>query len=166
MVTTAPILVGEIVRAHGIKGHIVVHSFCQNPADIENYELVFDEVSDHIVKLHIIKNLTAHTFVVSFPECCDRNQAETLTGTRLYAVNLPELQPGEFYQGQFQEFTAIANGTIVGKVLSLDDFGAGSFFTIKKSDKSLATLPFTHDCVHSIDWNNKTLAVDKSKLIE
>ena len=165
---SSSILVGKIVRAHGLQGHVVIHSFCANPEDLQKYslKLVADSRSSKKTDLSIIRLVSEHTLIASIKGIPDRTSAEALIGCQLVAYDLPDLPSDEFYMGQLKDLTVMAGGQKIGKVLGAEDYGAGCFLTIQKQDRSIATLPFTKDNLIRIDLSQKLIEIDQGSLIQ
>jgi len=93
----------------------------------------------------------------------DRNQAEALRGLRLYLPRaaLPEPEPDEYYHADLIGLAAtLADGTPVGRVRAVHDFGAGASLELDRSDASPVLVPFTRGIVPIVDLAAGRLVLD------
>ncbi len=147
----APLLVGTITGAHGIKGEVKLRSFTDKPEDIAAYGPLYDETGR---RFDLAVRARAKGVVIAAIEgIADRNAAESLRGTKLYVPRaaLPELERDEFYYADLIGLRAeLADGTVVGAVTGVANFGAGDVIEIADGKKTL-DLPFTADVVRAVD---------------
>jgi 16S rRNA processing protein RimM len=83
----------------------------------------------------------------------DRTAAEKLRGQKLYLDRsvLPDLDDDEFYHSDLIGLTArFADGTVVGRVTALYDFGAGDVMELHGLEGGVAVIPFTRASVPEI----------------
>ena len=62
--TEKRVCLGKIVAAHGLRGEVKVHSYTDNPADIDKYGMVEDKEAAHKFK---IKAVMSNFFIYSPP---------------------------------------------------------------------------------------------------
>ncbi len=162
------ILLGEIVAAHGIKGHVKIKTYTENPVDIGSYGPMRDE-NDNSYTLSNIRQVSPHAIIAFIKGITDRNQAEALCGTKFYIdrAQLPEPTENEFYHEDLINISVYdEQGTHYGNVLALQDFGAGEFFDIKSSDQTkFMTLPFNEDAVLDINIEEKKMIINSEFLL-
>ena len=135
--------VGKIISAHGIKGHVKIHSFTTDPKNILSMKL-----TDHDNREVKIKFVSAqqNILVCVISGVDDRNMAEALRGTLLFAKksDLPTLSDSEYYAEDLKNLDVKdATDTIVGKVIGIHNFGAGNILEVKFTDGTTQMLPFT-----------------------
>ena len=93
----------------------------------------------------------------------DRNAAEALRGVRLYVSRdvLPPPADDEFYWEDLVGLVAeTVDGKPLGKVLSVQEFGAGEMLEIGKRRGGTTLVPFTRDIVPQIDLQEGKLVID------
>lgn len=143
------ILVGEIGRPHGVRGLVKVHAFTTEPADIAAYGPLSDEAGNRVFALGWLGGGIARIEGVT-----DRDQAAKLTGTRLYVPRekLPQPAAEEFYLADLVGLDAFAtDGTPLGRVVAVEDFGAGPFLTLRDAKGGETLLAFTRRVVPVVD---------------
>ncbi len=84
-----------------------------------------------------------------------REGAEALTGTKLYVPRsrLPEREEEEWYHADLIGLAAVdRDGAPIGKVVAIQNFGAGDLIEIKPASGGPTVLvPFTRETVPEID---------------
>jgi 16S rRNA processing protein RimM len=147
------VCLGEIVAAHGIKGHVKIKTHTGNPLDIGAYGPVTDE-KGKTYTLSNIRQASPNAAIAFIQGVTDRNQAEALRGVKFFIEReqLPEPTDDEYYHEDLVGLNVQdEQGTIYGTVLGLQNFGAGEFFDIKSDDQTkIITLPFNEDAVLDI----------------
>jgi 16S rRNA processing protein RimM len=92
--------------------------------------------------------------VASFVEVHDRNGAEALKGTELFVKRgaFPETGDGEYYHADLVGLDAEDSaGRRIGKVLSVQNYGAGDVLVIATDAGDEILIAFTRDNVPEID---------------
>lgn len=157
------ICIGVITGARGIKGELRIKPLTAKPQDVAAYGPV--ETEDGSRQLVLNKVAIAGKGIVARAEgITTRNQAEALKGIRLYVPKaaLPEIDEDEYYQADLIGLKVTKqDGTEIGAVVALQDFGAGDLLEIRlHGRKTTVLLPFTAECVPQIDVAGGTVSVD------
>ena len=138
------ICIGKITGAHGVKGLVKIHPFCEDPELIE-------QVSDFEIT---IKSITAKHILADIKDINDKEAADTLRGTELFIARdqLPEIEDdGEYYIEDLIGMTAVnENGEMVGKIKAVLNFGAGELLEIRLKNGQELLVPFTDQYVPDI----------------
>lgn len=137
--STSHVCIARIVAAHGIKGQVKIKSFTENPKDIVKYGDVSDERG---TKYKItIKSANNDMLIAAIEGIADRNQAELLSGRNLFIerANLPKLE-GAHYQADIIGLEVHNNGSVIGSVLAMHNFGAGDILEVKFSDRKTTEM--------------------------
>jgi 16S rRNA processing protein RimM len=139
------ILVGEIVRARGIRGEVVIRSFTEEPRMVAGYGPVTDEAGRTVALK--IEGTDGEMVRARIEGVETRTQAEAWRGTRLYVPRsaLPALPDGEHYRADLIGLTAVSvDGTTLGHVHAVEDFGAGLFIELDaETAEGPLCVPFT-----------------------
>ncbi len=134
--------IAHITAAHGIRGEVRLACLLENPDDITRYSPLHTKAGK---ELQI--EITGHQkdqLIVKIDGITDRNGAELLRGTELFAdaSKRPPTQPNQFYYDDVIGLPAIlADGTKIGSVTAIHNFGAGDIIEIKTADDEIM-LPF------------------------
>ncbi len=156
------IVLGYIAAAHGVRGDVLVRTYTEAPDDIASYGLLADEAGGRHFSLKIIRT-TSKGVVARIAGVTDRNAAEALRGVRLCVARdaLPATLDNEFYHADLVGLQAVAaDGSTVGEVAAVHNFGAGDILEIRLAGKrTTELLPFTRAFVPAIDLDAKRLTI-------
>lgn len=153
---TSRLCVGAIAGAFGVKGQARLRSFMADEMDIGAFGPVSTEDGATTYDLEV-ERVPKQGFVIAWlAEGLIREDVEALKGTRLYVARdkLPTLaDPEEYYHsdliGLFADF---ADGKPFGKVVSVQDFGAGDLLEVRVNGTTKTVfLPFTKAAVPVVD---------------
>ena len=147
------ICVGTVSGPKGLDGSLRIRSYTTQPEDITSYGPVSDKTEKNHYDIHILQS-TKKGLVVKISGIEDRDAAEAIKGLDLYVSrgSLPELDEGEFYFSDLIGLDAVnLNGSLIGKVKSVDNFGAGNVMELEMRDGNFRSLPFSLDVVPVVD---------------
>jgi len=156
------VCVGVITGPQGVQGVVRIKSFTEVPEDIAGYGPIEDEAGRRRFELRLVG--TAKGVVIGrLSGIEDRNQAEALRGLRLYLPRsaLPQTGPDEYYHTDLIGLEAVLrNGTPVGRVRAIHDFGAGDTLEVARPDAQPIMVPFTHAIVPVVEPQEGRLVLD------
>ncbi len=158
------ILLGAIAGVHGVRGEVKVKSFTADPLAIATYGPLYDDAGRRF-ELKLSQKAAKDTVVVARIEgIADRNAAEALKGTRLYAPReaLPALDDDtEFYATDLIGLgVEDRSGRKLGKVVDIADYGAGDIIAIAGGPEGDFELPFADRFVPVVDLAGEKIVVD------
>lgn len=142
-------LVGEIGRPHGVRGLVKLRSFTADPSAIVAYGPLTDAHGSRRFTLTLLGDGLARIDGVT-----DRDAAARLTGTGLYVDReaLPPPEAEEFYLADLIGLAAVTEtGHPLGRVLTVEDHGAGPFLQIRDAAGKECLVPFTRAAVPIVD---------------
>lgn len=142
------VCVGAIVGAHGVRGQVRVKSFTDDPLDVAGYGPVESEDRGRRFKLKVMGEAKG-LVIAKLDGVDDRDAAEALRGTKLFVSreHLPETDEDEFLYSDLVGLRAeTADGSVVGAVRGVADFGAGEVL-----DVGAFMVPFTKADVPVVD---------------
>ena len=156
------VCVGIVTGAHGVRGDLRVKSFTADPQDIARYGPLEDESGERRYALRLTGSakgaLIAHLSGID-----DRDRAEGLRGLRLYLPRaaLPPTAEEEYYHADLIGLEAeLVDGTPVGQVRAVHDFGAGDTLEIERALSPPVMVPFTRAIVPIVDLAAGRLVLD------
>ena len=158
----AHVCLGEITGAHGVRGEVRIRSFAARPADVAAYGALADETGARTFELEVT-GMARGAVLARIPGVADRNAAEALKGTRLYVDRdkLPKPETDEFYHADLVGLAATRiDGTPVGRIIAVQNFGAGDALEIAPADGDTFFVPFTADAVPEVDVAAGRVVVD------
>lgn len=147
------VCVGAIAAAHGIRGEVKVKSFTADPLDVGAYgPLTTDR--GLVLKLKPLRE-QGDGVIARVDGIEDRNAAEALRGLKLFVprAQLPETQDeDEFYHADLLGLgVEDQSGVKIGRIRSIQDFGAGDMLEITLEQGGSAFLSFTREMVPTVD---------------
>jgi 16S rRNA processing protein RimM len=149
------VCVAQIGAAHGIRGEVRLRAFTEDPMAVACYGLLESEDGTQRFEIETLRpakgNLVARLAGVN-----DRNAAERLTNIKLYVPRdrLPPTEDADtFYHADLIGLAAVApDGSALGTVTAMHNFGAGVLVEITPSDRGETMLvPFSNTAVPTID---------------
>lgn len=129
MSENSKILVGKIVAPQGLRGEVRVQTFTSDPSDIKTLKI-------ENIDLQFIRSVGTDVAICKIYGINDRNEAEKLRGTELFInrQSLPKLPQGEYYQTDLIGMTVMVSGKEIGKVSSIQNFGAGDILELESGE--------------------------------
>ena len=152
MANDTPVTLAVIIGAHGVTGEVRLKVF----ADDLGPHTSFNAGALTLKSLRPGNNGA----IARFAEIPDRNAAEAMRGTELTVPrsSLPPLGEGEYYHVDLIGLPAVsAGGDALGKVIAIDNFGAGDVIEIERPDKKRFMVPMKPDAVP--EWDAERLVV-------
>ena len=138
---TKKILIAKVSSVFGIKGEVKIIVYSSDPQQIEKYSL-FDASGTPLKlkitnknKIAIGNNSSGDPILIARIEGVDdRNKAETMRGFEIFAdrKDFPKAKSDEFYYVDLIGLDVVdAESKKIGKVLTVNDFGAGGMIEIE-----------------------------------
>jgi 16S rRNA processing protein RimM len=161
------LVVGRVVRAHGVTGEVVVEVRTDDPDTRfapgttlrakpsrggPERDYVVDSVREHSGRL-----------LVRLDGVADRSAADSLRGT-LFVVDSADLppidEPDEFYDHQLEGLQVVTTtGTAVGSVAEVLHTAAGELLSVR-SEAGEVLVPFVSAIVTSVSLADQTIEID------
>ncbi|RJF88484.1 ribosome maturation factor RimM [Oleomonas cavernae] len=167
--TTAPavvegpdyVCIGAIAAAHGIRGEVKVKSFTAEPVDVGAYGPVTTD-RGQVLTLKVLRE-QGKAVIARIDGVGDRNAAEALRGLKLFVARAALPAPvgeDEFYHADLLGLAVEDEaGDKLGRVLSIQDFGAGDMIEVALAAGGSAFLAFTRQAVPVVDVKNGRVIV-------
>jgi 16S rRNA processing protein RimM len=155
------ILLGRIGAPHGVRGAVRIRTFTGEPMAIGDYGPLHTKDGRSFTVADIRPDKAG--VVARLEGVTDRNAAQALNGVELFVDRavLPEPEEDEFYHADLIGLSAEkADGTALGTVTSVQDYGAGDFLEIASAKGKALLVPFTKAAVPVIDMTGKRIVVE------
>ncbi|VXC86463.1 Ribosome maturation factor RimM [Oceanicaulis sp. 350] len=161
------VVIAAVAGAHGVRGDVKIKPF-GDPAQVCSYGPFLDKSGAVILTPTQAKPGPNGTVTIRLKENLTREQVQAMKGTLLHAPRsaLPELEEDEFYYSDLIGLNVEdLEGEALGKVKSVQDFGAGDLLEISGPD-GVWFLPFTKTAVPHMDLAASKLVANPPETIE
>ena len=156
------ILVGSIVGLHGLKGHIKVKSFLENPKDLFNFDKYFvNKISFSSLLLKFNKK---SIFICELVGINSMQKAENFVKSDIFICrsSLPETDEDEIYLNDLTSYNVeLESGLFLGQLARFYDFGGGPIIGVKYGDVE-KMLPFSKKFIINIDRDLRLITLSSS----
>ena len=157
------LLMGRIGAAHGIKGEVRIQSFTEEPLALKDYGPLGTNKPGLVIEIETAR-ATTNVLVARLKGITSRTAAEKLNGVELYVERdkLPAPDDDDFYHADLIGLDArIGDGTVLGKVTAIPNFGAGDLIEVRDERSGDTFLyPFTKAVVPSIHLAEGYLVIE------
>ncbi|MCI4676536.1 ribosome maturation factor RimM [Candidatus Mycolicibacterium alkanivorans] len=162
------LVVGRVVKAHGITGELVVDVRTDDPDDrfAPGNRLRLKPARGDGGRDVVIDSARPHggRLLVRLPGVSDRNTADALRG-QLFVVDSAELppieDPDEFYDHQLEGLAVrTADGSAVGSVAEVLHTAAGELLSVRTPDGAEVLVPFVSAIVTSVSLADGLVEID------
>ena len=155
------ILVGRVAGAFGVKGELRITAYTEDPAALLRYRDLRGE--DGRPALTLLSGRPAKGgLVATAREAASREAAEALRGLELYLPRnaLPAPDEDEFYLADLIGLRVVdPAGTPLGRVKSVQNFGAGDLLEIEPPLGQAWWVSFTRDTVPQVRLDDGLVVV-------
>jgi 16S rRNA processing protein RimM len=156
--------VGHVLGAQGIQGWVRIYSNTSPRENIIGYRPWLIERNDELEPVEFKGKRQGKHVLAKLEGIEDRNQAEALTGCRLFIrqAQLPELEADEYY---WSDLIGLQVETIdaepLGEIVSMLETGADDVMVLRGERERL--IPFVmDDIVTEVDLENRRIVVNWS----
>ncbi len=153
---------GVVTGPHGVGGAVRIKSFTARPEDIAGYGPLADETGRRRLDVHLL-GAAKGVLIARLSGVEDRDRAEASRGLRLYLPRsaLPQPEAEEYYHADLIGLEAVlGDGTLLGQVRAVHDFGAGDTLEIERPSAPPAMVPFTRAIGPLVDIEAGRLVTD------
>jgi 16S rRNA processing protein RimM len=161
------VCLGVITGAHGVRGLVRVKSFAETPEDVAAYGPLSDEEGARAFTL-TLTGRSKGALLARIEGVDDRDRAQALKGTRLYAPRAalpPPAEPETYYHADLLGLAVEDRaGRSLGRVAAVHNFGAGDILELDGGGARL--VPFTRRAVPVVDLEGGRLVVDPPDEVE
>lgn len=154
----AEVLVGIALRAHGLRGEVIVDVHTDAPEDrFAPGAVLTARRAGAPGSVLTVESSRPHSgrLLVRFVEAPDRTAAEALRGTRLLVATstlAPPTDPDEFHVHQLEGLRAeLVDGTVVGTVREVVHGPGGELLVLARPELPEALVPFVQAIVPTVD---------------
>ncbi len=158
------ICIGKISSSHGVKGLVKIVPFCEDTS-LLNGELFTEETGNKTLNI-TLKNSAGKHILAQIDGVTSPEHAKTLKCS-LYVPRevLPEIEDkDEFYIEDLANLNALnSNGDKIGKVIALQNYGAGDLLEIKPIRGDSYFVPFQDEYVKDVNLDEKCITIENAE---
>jgi 16S rRNA processing protein RimM len=153
--------IAVITSSHGVRGQVKIHSFLDDPLDVLSHTPLTDLSGKREFKLkkHGVKE---SLLIVSIDGVDDRNAADLLRGTELFAL-MKDIPLKNKLTGMEAR---LIDSNVYGRVIGVFNFGAGDIIEIEFEDGKTEMIPLTEQFVGDINEEEGSLVVYPPEYLE
>ena len=162
------LVVGRVIKAHGIAGEVVVEVRTDDPdSRFASQAVLRGRAKDGAQRSFTVESVRDHgeRLLIRLAGVADRNAADELRGT-VFLVDTAELpaidDPDEFYDHELEGLRVVtADGVAVGAVAEVLHTAAGELLAVKADgDGREVLVPFVSAIVTSVSRDHGTIVID------
>ena len=136
------VALAAVAGAHGIKGEVRLKLFADSAASLAAHATLV--VGGRDIALQSVR-AGGKTAIARFAGIATREAAEALRGSLVEVdrASLPPLGEGEYYHADLIGLPCVdAAGVPLGRVVAVEDFGAGELLEVERDGGRKALVPF------------------------
>ncbi|MDM7914120.1 MAG: ribosome maturation factor RimM, partial [Candidatus Eisenbacteria bacterium] len=161
--------VGRILKAHGVRGEVVVSATGNDPGRLQpGLEVFLDVAGTDSLRVEASRWIE-RGWLVRFEGRPDRDAVEELAGVSLYLEidRLPPLPEGEYYQFQLEGLAVrTAGGEVLGRIEQVLDLPGGDVYEVQ-GPAGIWLIPGRREFIECVDLERGELRLtDRGDLLE
>ena len=161
------LVVGRVVRAHGITGELVVEVRTDDPdTRFAPGAQLRARAKSGPERTYVVESAREHSgrLLVRLTGVADRNAADALRGN-IFLVDTEDLppidDPDEFYDHQLEGLRVVTtDGRLVGNVKEVLHTAAGELLSVTSETGGEILVPFVGAIVTEVSLQNQTIEID------
>jgi len=155
------LLVGRIIRPHGVRGEVAMKQLTDYPERLLNLEELYVGQKYTSYKIKRIRK-HADGMLIHFSDIPDRNTAELLRNMDVF-IHIDEavpLEDGEYYLFQIEGINVVTDdGTQLGVLTNFIETGANDVYVITTAEGKEVLLPAIPDVILDVDLDKHIMTV-------
>jgi 16S rRNA processing protein RimM len=160
------LVVGRVVKAHGVTGEVVVDVRTDDPdTRFAPGTSLRGRAKGGTERRYVVESAREHSgrLLVRFDGVASRDGADSMRGT-LFLVDSADLppidEPDEFYDHQLEGLQVVTTtGTCVGSVAEVLHTAAGELLSVRTEDGEVL-VPFVSAIVTAVSLTDQTIEID------
>lgn len=156
------VAVGCIIRAHGVRGSVLVKPLTDNPNRFRAIDEIMIEKDERTEQYRVIaKTASPKGWILKLDGINTRDEAESMKGAYLLIgpEELPELEEGTYYDFDLVGLEVFTNsGERIGCIIEVEKHPANDVYVVE-GDAGKLRLPATHEIVRKVDVKNKRMDI-------
>ncbi|MDB5456797.1 MAG: rRNA processing protein RimM [Caulobacter sp.] len=164
------IVVGRVAGGFGVRGEVRISTYTESPMSVAAFKALLRQDGSPALTIQSARAVK-DAIIARCVGIDDKTAADALRGLRLYVPRaaLPEPDEDEFYLTDLVELEVrhVETGAAIGKVKSVQNFGAGDLLEITPPNGGPTWfLPFTRAAVPEVKLAERLILADPPVLVE
>ena len=155
------LIVGDIIRPHGVRGEVAMKSLTAYPERLGDIETLY--LGEDFAPC-LVKRMRPHQagMLILFQGITDRNQAEKLRGEMVY-IHMDDaipLEDGEYYLYQIEGIRVVTDeGQELGHLTDYIETGANDVYIITTPEGGEVLIPAIPDVIQEVDLDAHVMTI-------
>jgi 16S rRNA processing protein RimM len=154
------ILIGEVLRSHGVAGWVVVKAIGTDPERFTALQSIFlEEVSYPVESVRVV----GRAILLKLGGVEDANRATELRGKQIFIPFLQRLclPEGQYFIDDLIGFTVVTTeGQTVGRLAEVWSMPANDVLVVRTAEEGQALIPALKSAVRAIDREERRIVVE------
>ena len=158
------LLVGKVIRPHGLEGLLRIRSYAQSEKSFLNAGTVFLKTASGETHEHAVLSVSPHQsiFLLTLKGLDSLEEAEKYRGAAIYIgkESLRRETDDEYFWHEIIGMRVyLTSGEFIGTIKQVIPTGSNDVFVVRK-EKSEILVPGIHEVVQEIDLQGKKMIID------
>jgi len=157
------LLIGKVVRPHGIRGALKIKSYASSPATFSKAGKVYFYVKGKLEerRLIFVKPLKEDYLLLKLEGITTRNDAEEFRGIDLYIdKSILEKEEDEFFWFEIIGLKVyLVDGRYIGKVTEILQTGSNDVYVVEEKDREYL-IPAIDDVIKEINLEDQKMIIN------
>ncbi len=158
------VLIGKIIKSHGLKGEVKVFPYSGSPENFQNYtDLIVADSEGGGSSSLAVKKVRAQggNVILLFEGVTSRSDADTLAGRELWLAKsaFPNLAPNEYYWFELEGLGVVTDdGRELGTVTAIFNNKAQDVLVVTGGEREYL-IPVTKEVIRNRDDKHRILVI-------
>lgn len=161
MLNRMELLIGRVIKSHGIKGEVSVEVTTDSPEQRFFPGAVLQGKQGAKQQEFTIKTVRAHKgrLLLTFEEIKDRTAADSLRGVQFFAEPIEVEEDEGFYDHELEGLKVVLDEKTIGEVTGITHGPTQSLLEVKLNNGKEALVPFVEEIVPEVDLDEGTCTI-------
>ncbi|MFC2075026.1 ribosome maturation factor RimM [Bdellovibrionota bacterium] len=152
---------GRIVRAHGLRGEVLVKPYSNPSPTLETLEVIYFPGPKPLEQKVISRRQTPHGYLLQFADVNTRDAAERLRGQEVVCrqEDLPELDESEVYSYQLIGLSVCTSDRELGTITEVVSTGGQDLMVVQGNGREYL-IPAVPEILVDIDLADGVVTID------
>ncbi len=159
------ILIGKVIRPHGISGFLKIASYAQSPETFKTSGVVYVKRVSGALMEHRVSSIKPqkNSLLLKLEGVSTLKEAESHRGADIY-IGREKLSREESEEYFWFELIGIevysSSGKLIGTICHILSTASNDIYVVEKGKKEVL-IPATHDAVKEIDLKNRRMIISE-----